>query len=175
MIRRFALLFLSLAICFAWVDAALAAADPTPSDEAALLDQYVEQVPSAAGAQGGSGGGGGNGPALPEPVQTELVQAVGQDDAAVLEEVATSSRFGAPQTKLKMKPQSMAGRATNDSGVPESSGGNVFSNAASVLEDGGGGSHLTALAVLLGLVTGSAILAAALRRRPATEELVKPR
>lgn len=158
MIRRSAVLFLSLAVCLAWVDGAPAADDPTVSDEAALLDQYVEQVPSSAGTHGGSGGGGGSGSGLPDPVQNQLVQAVGQDDAATLEEVATSSRFGAPQTS--------AGRAASDSGLPEVSGGNVFSNAVSVLEDGGGDSHLTALAVLLGLVTGSAILAAALRRRP---------
>lgn len=179
MIRRAAVLFLSLAVCLAWVDAAVAADDPTVSDEAALLDQYVEQVPSSAGTHGGSGGGGGSGSGLPDPVQNQLVQAVGQDNAATLEEVATSSGFGAPQTELKTAQGSSAGRAASDPGLPEVSGGSVFSNAASLLEDGGGGSHLTALAVLLGLVTGSAILAAALRRRPAAEavpqDLIKPR
>ncbi len=164
MIRRSVVLFLSLAVCVVGVNAALAADAPPTSDEAALLDQYVEQVPSAAGTSGGSGGssggGGGSGPGLSDPVGTQLVQAVGQENAATLEEVATSSRFGAPQTKL-------AARAANDPGSSNNSGDdNVFSSVASVLEGGGGDSHLTALAVVLGLVTGSAILAAALRRRP---------
>ena len=167
MIRRSVVLLLSLGVCLASVNVALAADAPPVSDDAALLDQYVEQAPSAGGTNVGSGGGGGSGigggesgTALPDPVATQLVQAVGRDDAAALEEVATSSRLGAPQTKL-------AGRAANDPGPPNISGGdNVFSSAASVLEGGGGDSHLIALAVLLGLVTGSAILAAALRRRP---------
>lgn len=159
MIRRSVVLLLGLAVCLAWVNAALAADAPPASDEAALLDQYVEQVPSAAGTSGGSGGGGGSGPGLSDPVSTQLVQAVGRDDAATLEEVATSSRFGAPQTKL-------GARAANDPGLSNLSGGDsVFSSAASVLQGGGGDSHLTALAVLLGLVTGSAILAATMRRR----------
>jgi hypothetical protein len=164
MIRRSVILLLSLGVCLAWVNAALAADAPPVSDDAALLDQYVEQVPSAAGTNGGSGGGGGSGSGtgtgLPDSLGTQLVLAVGRDDATTLEEVATSSQFGAPQTNL-------AGRAANDPGSSNISGGdNVFSSAASVLQGGGGDSHLAALAVLLGLVTGSAILAAALRRRP---------
>lgn len=165
MIRRLALLFLGLALCLAWVDAALAADDPTVSDEAALLDQYVEEVPSAAGTHGGSGGGGGSGPGITDPVRNQLVQAVGQDDAATLEEVATSSQFGAPQTKLKTTEGASAGRATSDPGLPAVSGGSVFSSAASLLEDGGGDSPLTALAVLLGLITAAAVIASATRRR----------
>lgn len=125
--------------------------------DTALLDQYEETVPTSQGTKGGGGSGGGGTHPLAGPVKQGLYAALGKHDAAVLEEVATSPRFGAPQSQL--------GSSEGSGSALQPSGGNVISDALSTLSDGGD-SHLSVMAVLLGIITGSAILAAALRRRP---------
>lgn len=130
-----------------------APAQEQPFDETALIDQYKETVPTASGpkaSDGGSGGGGGT--PLPPAVVTELRQAVGQEDAKRLEEVATSPEFGAPL------------HAADEGGLPVDDGTGALTAAVTALADESGGSLLPLLLVLV-FSTGALFGAAVHRRR----------
>lgn len=141
---------------------AVGAQDPPP-EETALVDQYKEMIPTASGPKA-SGGGGGNGAAtgggtgggtpLPPAVAAELTQAVGEEDAKRLEEVATSPRFGAP-----------AIHPPDEGGLPVESGApSVFSAAVDGLGGESGGSLLPLLLAIV-FSTGALFGAAVYRRR----------
>jgi hypothetical protein len=104
---------LTLAVLLGAFALAPAAAAQDPYDDAALVDQYGEDLPTAEGPQpstgaggagsgGGSGGGGAGGTGaeagvpLAADIENGLTKAVGKQDADQLREVATSPRFGAP-------------------------------------------------------------------------------
>ena len=74
--------------------AATAAGAESPEDFSAA-DQYVETLPTSEGPNATKEGKEGRSK-LPAKVKAKL-EAQGGEDAAVLEEVATSGRFGAPQ------------------------------------------------------------------------------
>ena len=141
----------------------IALASPPP-----VIDQYYEEIPTAnggvgAGGQGGGGGGGGGsgsgGADLPAPILNQLESSVSPAVASDLEEVATSSRLGAPSAMFK-KPAQGGG----ESGSGGTDAGDPVSSAVTAATDGGE-AHLTILLVLIGLITGSALVAAARRRR----------
>jgi hypothetical protein len=145
--RRFsAVASVSLATLTLFGGSALAA---SPADTA-LLDQYEEAVPTSEGVQGGSGPGANASTPLPGALEQGLYKAVGKKDGAALERAATAARYGAPQS-------------TFEAASLEPRGGNAASDALSAM--GGGGSHVLAVALLLGTVAGSIALASALRRR----------
>jgi len=137
---------------------AVGAQDPPP-EETALVDQYKEMIPTASGPKASGGGGGngagtGGGTPLPPAVAVELTQAVGEEDAKRLEEVATSPRFGAP-----------AIHPPDEGGLPVESGApSVFSAAVEGLGGESGGSLLPLLLALV-FSTGALFGAALYRRR----------
>jgi len=152
--RRFsAVCAVALAALAVFAGAAPAA---SPGDTA-LLDQYEEAVPTSEGALGGSGPGADGSSPLPGAVEQGLYKALGKKDGAVLEHASTAARYGAPQSTLGTGSATRAGLEPKD--------GNAVSDALSAM--GGGGSHVVAVAVLLGIVTGSIVIASALRRRQA--------
>lgn len=129
-----------------------------------LVDQYVEDIPTAGGTHhsggsagptgsGGSTAGTVNGPAtLSTEVKNDLKTA--GEDGKKLEEVATSARYGAPATS----PTAQIG---DEPGAPS-----AFGAAASAV--GGDDGRMVGLFVALLAVTAAAVgIAAAGRRRGA--------
>ena len=94
-----------LALATAFATAALALPGTAFGQSGGLIDQYIEDVPTSGGthhAGGGSGGTGSTGssaavtPAsLPSDVKTKLEDRGGKD-SEILQEIATSQRYGAP-------------------------------------------------------------------------------
>ena len=136
---------------------AVGAQDPPP-EETALVDQYKEMIPTASGPKasggGGNGGGTGGGTPLPPAVAVELTQAVGEEDAKRLEEVATSPRFGAP-----------AIHPPDEGGLPAESGAPSALSAAVDGLAGESGGSLLPLVLALVFSTGALFGAALYRRR----------
>jgi len=126
-----------------------------------LVDQYVEDIPTAGGTHhsGGSAGPTGSGGSTAGPtsgsatLSTEVkndLKAAG-NDAATLEEVATSARYGAPATG--------SGAQTGiEPGAPSSLGAAAFAL-------GGDNGRLVGLFVALLAITAVAVGVAASRRR----------
>jgi hypothetical protein len=137
--------------------AAPAAAQEPPVDDAALVDQYKETIPTASGPKISGGGSNGGGTPLPPAVVTELRQAVGEEEAKRLKEVATSPRYGAPA------------HAPDEGGLIASDGNaaNPVSVAVSALADESGGSLLPLLLAVV-FSTGALFGAAVYRRRRRT-------
>jgi hypothetical protein len=133
----------ALFVALAWSGTAMAG-DP-------LVDQYTEQVPTAAGPTGSGGNDNGNSSTpLPSSIQTKLDQQ-GGTDAKTLEKVATSSRYGAP-----LHP--------GDEGVlPATSSPGPLSAAVNAVADGSDG-RLIGLFVAL-LAVAALMLGAAAGRR----------
>jgi hypothetical protein len=143
-------------VALATLGAGEALAQEVPLDETALVDQYKETIPTASGPKVTGGGSSGGGTPLPPGVVTELRQAVGEEDATRLEEVATSPRFGAPA------------HAPDEGGLPASSDTpNAVSAAISAFSDESGGSLLPLLLALV-FSTGALLGAAVYRRRQRT-------
>lgn len=133
--------------------AAPAALAQSPFEDAALVDQYKETVPTASGPKVSGGGSSGGGTPLSPAVVTELRQAVGEKDAKRLEEVATSPRYGAP-----LHAPDEGGLAAEDD-TP-----GAVSAAVTALAGEGGGSLLPLLLALV-FATGTLSGAAVYRRR----------
>lgn len=131
-----------------------------------VIDQYYEEIPTANGGVGGGGGGGGGsgsgGGSLPGPILDQLESSVSPGVASELQEVATSSRLGAPSAMFK-KPAQGAG----ESGSGNTAAADPLSSAVTAATDGGE-AHLTILVIIIGLITASSIAAAARRRRRVT-------
>jgi hypothetical protein len=125
-----------------------------------LIDQYIEDVPTSGGthhAGTGSGGTGSTGssaavtPAsLPSDVKTKLEDKGGKD-SEILQEIATSPRYGAPP-------------ATAGAVLTATSSPNPFSAAVGAVTDGGDG-RMVGLFVALLAVTAVSLGVAAARRR----------
>ena len=129
-----------------------------------VIDQYYEEIPTANGGvgAGGGGGGGSGGGGLSEPILDQLESSVPPAVASELQEVATSTRLGAPAATFK-KPVHGAGV----SGSANTEAADPVSSAVTAATDGGE-AHLTILLILIGLITASWIAAAARRRRQAS-------
>jgi hypothetical protein len=141
--------------CVLWLAPAAAAAGN--AQNSGVYDQYTEQIPTASGPHNtgsggtpGSGGSGGGGTAivLPASVKTE-----GGNDAKKLREVATSSRYGAPNATMSLSNSSAEGTA-------------ALSSAVNAVTDGSNGRMLGLFVALL-LVTAVSLGAAAAARRHA--------
>jgi len=125
-----------------------------------LIDQYIEDVPTSGGthhAGTGSGGTGSTGssaavtPAsLPSDVTTKLEDKGGKD-SEILQEIATSPRYGAPPAT--------AGVVLTATSSPD-----PFSAAVGAVTDGGDG-RMVGLFVALLAVTAVSLGFAAARRR----------
>ena len=126
-----------------------------------VIDQYYEEIPTANGGVGGGGGSASGGGGLPAPMLNELEGSVSPAVASELQEVATSSRLGAPSAMFK-KPAQGAG----ESGSGSTEAADPLSSAVTAATDGGE-AHLTILLILIGLITAGSIGAAARRRRQA--------
>jgi hypothetical protein len=171
-LRRTSLLFALLALT-GLVAASIASAGPPP-----VIDQYYEEIPTANGGVGGgsgntgggsgnSGGGSGNsgggsgsgGGGLSGPILNQLESSVSPAVASGLQEVATSSRLGAPSAMLEKPAQGGGESASGDTAASGSVSGTVTAATD------GGEAHLTILLILIGLITASAVVVAARRRR----------
>jgi len=126
-----------------------------------VIDQYYEEIPTANGGVGGGGGSGSGGGGLPAPMLNQLEGSVSPAVASELQEVATSSRLGAPSAMFK-KPAQGAG----ESGSGSTEAADPLSSAVTAATDGSE-AHLTILLILIGLITAGSIGAAARRRRQA--------
>jgi hypothetical protein len=114
-----------------------------------LVDQYTEQVPTASGSSGGGGGPTYSAP-LAGSVRTQLYDN-GGSDAKTLEQIATSSRYGAPRVTL----------------APDATLGSVSPGPLSAAVNavtGGSDSRLVGLFVAL-MATAAVMLGAAAARR----------
>lgn len=129
-----------------------------------VYDQYTEQVPAAngphntssggpgapggSGGSGGTSGGGGAAIVLPASLNQD-----GGKDAKTLREVATSPRFGAPNSTLQLPADSTQNRQASASA------------ALNAVTDGSDG-RMIGLFVALLAVTAVSLGIAAARRRP---------
>ena len=141
--------------------AARAGEQPSP-EELAAVSVYVEQIPTASGPQP-AGGAEARKTTLPAPVRSAL-RREGGTHAAKLEEIATSSAYGAPQAKPRMPKDSKraTGRARGRP-VPELPAGIGSPGAVAIAEPGG--PRLVGLAAALVVITGVAGGAALARGR----------
>ena len=140
-----------------------------PHGSSSAVDQYVEQVPTSEGSRPSDPRlGGGQKRSLPSAVEKELANAGGKD-AKVLEEVATSSAYGAPQEKLRLgaKEKRRLREAVADlRGGDDSAGGvrNALAAPVSVLAEGSD-ARLLALAIAMALIALTTLVSAAYRQR----------
>jgi hypothetical protein len=130
------------------------AAPPQPKPNDSGLDQYVEMIPSGAG-KAAPGVGKKRRAALSARAKAEL-KAKGGKDAAALEQIATSSDYGAPTQPLpKTGKQSKAKQKTYSSAT----------RGASLVASSDGSSGLKWVIAAIAVVTAGAVAAFALRRR----------
>jgi hypothetical protein len=125
-----------------------------------LVDQYTEEIPTAAGPQhsGGAAGGptsngGGGGTTLPPGVQSQITSEGGKD-AKKLKEIATSPAFGAPATRV---PDEGAVRDVQPEGA--------LSAAVGAISDGSDGRLIGLFVALVAIAAAALGLAAARRQR----------
>ena len=125
-----------------------------------LIDQYIEDVPTAGGAHhpgaGGTSGSGTSSPTAPTvslsgSVQTKLDKN-GGDDAPLLNKIATSPSYGAPQET--------SGTVPTPTGSPD-----PLSAAVGAITDGSDGRMVGLFVALLAVTAVSLGFAAASRRR----------
>ena len=149
------------ALVTAFATAALVMPGAAFAQTGGLIDQYIEDVPTSGGTHhagtGGSGGTGSTGssaavtPAsLPSDVKTKLEDRGGKD-SEILQEIATSQRYGAPP-------------ATAGAILTANSSPNPFSAAANAVTDGSDG-RMVGLFVAFLAVTAVSLGVAAARRR----------
>jgi hypothetical protein len=145
------------------VIAALFVTGSAMATDPGLVDQYVEDIPTAGGTHhsGGSAGPTGSGgstvgPTGPATLSTEVkddLKTAGEDGKK-LEEIATSARYGAPATG--------SAQLGDEPGAPS-----AFGAAASAI--GGDGGGIVGLFIALVAIAAAAVgLASAARRRGGT-------
>jgi hypothetical protein len=147
-----------LALATALASAAIALPGAAFAQSGGLIDQYVEDVPTSGGTHhAGSGGTGSTGSsaavtpaALSSDVKTKLEDRGGKD-SEILQEIATSPRYGAP-------PAASAAVLTANSSP------NPFSAAVGALTDGSDGRMVGLFVALLAITAVSLGFAAAHRR-----------
>ena len=150
-----------LALATAFASAAIALPGAAFAQTGGLIDQYIEDVPTSGGTHhagtGGSGGTGSTGssaavtPApLPSDVTTKLEDKGGKD-SDILQQIATSPRYGAPP-------------ATSVAILTATSSPDPFSAAVGALTDGSDGRMVGLFVALLAITAVSLGFAAARRR-----------
>jgi hypothetical protein len=133
-----------------------------PSEPGAV-DQYVEDVPA---------GGGKEHPGTSDPSTASLpadvadrIASEGGSDAPLLEELATSSAYGAPQSSLRDTSSADDGDREASADEDESEGASgVFSSAFTAAE-GGDSKRLLGLLLALLAISVATIVAVAARQR----------
>lgn len=161
--RRRALVALIVALAAVYQPQTAQAQDEPPSD--ATIAQYIEQVPTSSGPRVARGGK--RAAALPARVQRRLRAEAG-DEASVLEDIATSTAYGAPDRV----------RRGGSAGTPETSQRGKSRDHKIVVPEIGARSALGeaatpksaregVLVVILALATASALVAAIVIRRRA--------
>jgi hypothetical protein len=163
LLRRLVFVLAMASVVLVYADVAAAKKNPCkagPVDPS--IDQYVEAVPSGCGrAHGGKIVA-----KLPKTI-TRALQQQGGSDAALLEQVATSSTFGAPAVNGKVnakghraeKKRLRSVRQEKRSAVPEALG------AIGALGGGSGGGRLLGLVIVMGATAAAAFAFALLRLR----------
>jgi hypothetical protein len=148
LLRSFGGLGLALCACFLWLA-------PSASAQSGVYDQYVEQIPTAngphhsgSGGPGGTGGSGGTGSAIVLPTS---LNKDGGKDAKKLREIATSPRYGAPDSTVPLPESSTRSQA-------------ALSAAVSAVTDGSDG-RMIGLFIALLAVTAVSLGYAAARRQ----------
>jgi hypothetical protein len=140
--------------------AALALPGTAFAQTGGLIDQYIEDVPTSGGAHHAGTGSGGTGstgssaavtPAsLSSDVKTKLEDKGGKD-SEILQEIATSARYGAPP-------------ATSGAILTATSSPDPFSAAVGAVTDGSDGRMVGLFAALLAITAVSLGFSAARRR-----------
>jgi hypothetical protein len=150
LLRSFGGLGLALCASVLWLA-------PSASAQSGVYDQYVEQIPTAngphhsgSGGPGATGGSGGTGSAIVLPTS---LNKDGGKDAKKLREIATSPRYGAPNSTVPLPESSTRSQA-------------ALSAAVSAATDGSD-SRMIGLFVALLAVTAVSLGYAATRRRNA--------
>ena len=139
----------------------------------------MEQLPTSSGSKP-TGVGKITRTALPSAIKQRLVKQAGAD-APLLEEISTSSAYGAPQSKANAKDKGGSGRGSKGPGgrsdpaanapvTKDPSLGGALSAAVNVTAGGSDGRLIGLLIVLLG-ITGVAVAAAGLRQRTARDSV----
>jgi hypothetical protein len=148
------------AVAIALAAPAAAAAESAPTDFSAT-DQYVESIPTSGGPKApGVGKPRRAKHALAPKARARLVQQVGSQDAAQLEEVSTSPELGAPQPAAAAAKGRAHKRSRDRGAAPRAPA--VPSAAVSTLGDDDG-ADLIWLVVALVFITGLAVGAAGYR------------
>jgi hypothetical protein len=132
------------------------AQDPPPPP----VDEYSENVPTSEGKKETGKEGGKT--SLPPSVAIQ-VQTQGGQDAVLLEGIATSERYGAPQ-KSRPEPVVRNPEQGESEDVGATSAPEVLSAAVETIGDGGQARVIGLLVVMLAIF--AAMLAVALRRHP---------
>lgn len=139
----------------------------TIEDGSSAVDEYVEDVPTSEGSTPVVG----NKPKKRKPLSSRVTAEVhreGGEDAAVLEEVATSSAFGAPQKEInrprREKPHDANTNRPAERPQVGSSGGEALA-AAATATTGENASRLIALLIALGVIS-VATVATLVARQP---------
>lgn len=139
--------------CLVWIAPASAGGGGGSPQDSGVYDQYTEQIPTAGGSHGTNSGGGGTtgstgGDAIVLPAN---LKHDGGKDAKKLRDVATSSRYGAPDVIVAL---------------PESSTNSpaALSSAVNAVGEGSGG-RMVGLFIALLAITAVALGIAAARRR----------
>lgn len=132
----------------------------------AAVCQYVEQVPTSSGSQVAGVGSGKKAKKLPKAVESELQREAGED-AAVLQEVATASEYGAPQEELQLGPAEKRRLKEAEETIKSEDVvdlGGAVSAPVSVLTDGSD-ARLVGLVIVMALIALATLAAAAYRQR----------
>ncbi len=155
------------------VDAAWANHRPGHPGTSAAVSQYVEQIPTSSGPQA-TGIGKERFNPLPRGAKAKLVQQGGKD-AALLEKIATSSAYGAPQGtpgRSGSKGPGAGGVAVvtgdNPRDLGDASTSEALSAAVSVVTDGSD-RRLIGLLIVMLLITAAALGSAGYRQRALRE------
>jgi hypothetical protein len=154
LIRRTVLIALVTGLAF---PAEQALADDPPPPDIPSVAAYVEMGPTSRGPK--QTGAGASRPRPLPPRVDELLRTSGGDDAALLEQLATSPGYGAPTGSQRKQPRA------DEAVVPsDRASSNALSAAVSVSADGGEGRLLGLIVALVAVTLAIGIVA--VRRRP---------
>jgi hypothetical protein len=126
------------------------------------VQQYVEQLPTSCGSH--ATGTGNRTTKLPRSIQ-EKIQTQGGSDASLLQNIATSEKYGAPPQKIKA-PNAKAKRHAKILSDSANKSSNPLSASVSVVTDGSDSRLIVLVLLMVGIA--ALVLAAAVRKRRTT-------
>lgn len=163
--RRVLVSFAVFATLLAWP--AVAQAQAQPACDSSAVDQYVECIPTSGGDDASAGTGADPTRTLLPPSLVGQIRSQGGEDASLLEEVASSSRYGAPQKSLGQGGSGLNGKlrlGKEQVTGTDASTGEALGAVVSAVQGGDAG-RLVGLLVALFLVSLAAVGAAAVRQK----------